>query len=118
MHFFNRKNKKTEEFRWLYEGQVLEGKSHGFGVLSKVDREGNIEKIYAGGWVAGKKQGFGAFWYSNGDFYEGDFCRGKRHGFGRLWGFDGSFYQGHWRDERFEGSGMLLQGENINIFQI
>ncbi|XP_063972637.1 MORN repeat-containing protein 3-like [Diachasmimorpha longicaudata] len=104
-----RKNRKVEEFRWLYEGQVFHRKSHGFGVLSKVFKTGETEKIYAGEWVDGKKQGFGAFWYSNGDFYEGEFCGGQRHGFGRLWGADGSFYQGQWREERYEGPGMLIQ---------
>ncbi|XP_011307421.1 MORN repeat-containing protein 3-like [Fopius arisanus] len=104
-----RQNKKFEDFRWVYEGQVSDKKAQGFGVLSRVYKNGEMVKVYAGQWVVGKKEGFGAFWYTNGNFYEGDFCRGRRHGFGRLWSSDGNFYQGHWRDEHFDGPGILMQ---------
>lgn len=105
-----------------YEGQSLSNKPHGFGVVSKIYKNGFSEKYYNGTFVSGKKQGFGGLWTNN-FYYEGDFFADKKHGFGRIWYKNGSFYQGNWKDGSYHGDGMIIKGPTtckiiINIYRL
>ncbi|XP_034941500.1 MORN repeat-containing protein 3-like [Chelonus insularis] len=101
--------RKTKSFRWLYEGQVLNNTFHGFGILTKIYKDEECKKFYAGDWINSKRSGSGQCWYDNGDYYEGNFLNNKRHGFGRMWYRDGSFYQGLWENDLHNGTGLLVQ---------
>lgn len=84
---------------------------HGYGILSKISKDGNIRKAYAGNWAEGKKHGFGSNWYKDGSYYEGTFRENKRNGYGRMWYKCGSrYYQGTWSNDRYHGEGILVQG--------
>ena len=41
-----------------------------------------MKTIYKGNWVKGKREGFGAFFYSNGCRFEGYFKENMKEGFG------------------------------------
>ena len=51
-----------------YEGEVINGKKHGVGILFTENGE-----TYAGFWEKNVKKGFGKYTYSNGDIYVGTF---------------------------------------------
>lgn len=94
----------------MYEGDWFCGRKHGYGVLSKISKDGSIRKIYAGNWMMGKKEGFGNHWYDNGDYYEGDFHCNKRHGYGRIWYKNSDYYQGFWKNDFPNGKGIFVEG--------
>ncbi|XP_076160139.1 uncharacterized protein LOC143143112 isoform X4 [Ptiloglossa arizonensis] len=93
----------------MYEGDWLDGKRHGFGVLSKISENGTLRQRYTGDWVAGKKNGFGRSWYEDGSYYEGDFCQNKRQGYGRIWYCNGDYYEGTWFNNLYDGMGMFVK---------
>lgn len=97
----------------MYEGDWLDGKRHGFGVLSKISENGTLRQRYTGDWVAGKKNGFGRSWYEDGSYYEGDFCQNKRQGYGRIWYCNGDYYEGTWFNNLYDGMGMFVKGFSI-----
>ncbi|KAK2576332.1 hypothetical protein KPH14_005693 [Odynerus spinipes] len=100
---------------WMYEGDWFDGRKHGYGVLSKISKDGSIRKVYAGDWITGKKNGFASYWYENGDYFEGYFYRDKRHGYGRMWYKNCDYYQGFWKDDLPNGKGMLVKGSPPRI---
>lgn len=100
-----------------YEGEFLDGKFHGKGML----RFGNryCKTIYTGSWKNGKRNGYGFFTYPNGDIFEGDFLDGQRHGRGkaryargRVYEEDvgykshGAAYDGEWLHDKRHGKGV------------
>lgn len=111
--FFGRKS--CQSFCWLYEGQMMNDKHHGYGLLTKVNQHGVKKKCYAGHWINGKFEGLGEYWYDNGDYYEGNFHNGKKSHFGRMWYNDGSFYQGFWKKDLYNDKGMIIYGNHEYI---
>ncbi|XP_019886716.2 MORN repeat-containing protein 3 [Ooceraea biroi] len=101
---------------WMYEGDWCNDQRHGYGILSKISRDGEIRKVYAGDWVNGKKHGFGSNWYEDDSYYEGRFRSNKRDGYGQIWYTCDGYYQGTWVNDRYHGEGMLVQG-NGNIYE-
>lgn len=63
------------------------------------------QESYEGDWVEDKMQGFGIYYYANGDIYEGEFYDNKHHGFGRYFFADGTKYVGEWKNHLMHGSG-------------
>ncbi|KAK0158888.1 hypothetical protein PV328_009827 [Microctonus aethiopoides] len=108
--------KSCQSFCWLYEGQMMNDKHHGYGLLTKVNQHGVKKKCYAGHWINGKFEGLGEYWYDNGDYYEGNFHNGKKSRFGRMWYNDGSFYQGFWKKDLYNDKGMIIY-ENGNRYE-
>ncbi|EZA56878.1 MORN repeat-containing protein [Ooceraea biroi] len=100
----------------MYEGDWCNDQRHGYGILSKISRDGEIRKVYAGDWVNGKKHGFGSNWYEDDSYYEGRFRSNKRDGYGQIWYTCDGYYQGTWVNDRYHGEGMLVQG-NGNIYE-
>lgn len=100
----------------MYEGQTIQNISHGFGTLTKVYKDGTFKKIHTGQWVNGQKHGIGESWLNDGSYYSGDLFEGKKQGFGRIWLNDGSFYQGYWKNNLYDGVGMLIQCKFLNNF--
>ena len=54
----------------------------------------------------GKREGFGKYYYTNGDYYEGQWKNGYKHGKGKVFYENGTIkYEGEWiygERERFE----------------
>jgi hypothetical protein len=109
-----------------YEGEFLEGKSHGKGVLVKENgtkyvgywkfdlQDGEGEEIYIDGakyvgqFVAGEKCGFGQFFYPDGSNYEGMFFKNSFHGKGCYRWSDCRMYTGDWMNNKMHGFGVFL----------
>lgn len=83
-----------------YEGDWLNDKPHGKGVLTVVGIS-----TYEGEWRNGEFDGYGR--YKAGDMeYVGNFVNGKKHGYGREVHSGTEYeYDGHWKDDVKEGFG-------------
>ena len=113
----------------IYEGDMIDGIFHGYGVYTWDDGD-----VYEGLWDHGKKEGHGIFkwkdgrtfegeWqndlacghgvciWPSGDRYEGDWVHGKRHGKGKASWSDGSHYEGAWRKGKKHGYGKLVKAD-------
>ena len=55
------------------------------------------------------KNGFGAYYYVNGDIYEGSWKKNFRHGLGTyLYSETGTKFMGTWIQDRMQGPGQLI----------
>lgn len=95
----------------MYEGDWRNDQRHGYGILSKISKDGDVRKVYAGDWMDGKRHGFGSNWYKDGTYYEGIFRRNIREGYGQIWYECDGYYQGTWANDQYHGEGMLVQGD-------
>ena len=111
-----------------YQGTVLHGRSHGYGVLWLKD-----SVVYAGQWKEGKRQGMGTAHDSKGrkitgrwsadtlvsgsredatGVYVGSFnSKMMASGHGEYTGNDGSHYEGHWENDAQTGKGFALTAQ-------
>ena len=116
-------NEEDEDKREVYEGEMMDGKKHGFGKLTTKDyiREGTWKEDKFTGWgresrtngeilegrfVDGKVEGKGILRDSKGSSYIGDFVDSKRQGFGEL-DTKKANYKGEFKDNKFNGHGKV-----------
>ena len=97
-----------------YEGDWKKSKRHGRGTLW-VKRNKKSVKQYAGEWVADKMEGFGFYYYDNGDVYRGNWLQNKRSGNGLMEYANGDVFDGEWLNDVRQGPGTLYL-ENGNIY--
>jgi hypothetical protein len=86
-----------------YTGHFLNGKFHGHGCY----RDARDFHKYIGYWRNGRKHDTGKE-YSYGNIYTGGFLEGRRSGYGRMTYVDGSLYTGGWDNGRKNGRGIHL----------
>ncbi|EAR84709.1 protein kinase (macronuclear) [Tetrahymena thermophila SB210] len=127
-----------------YEGEVKDGKMNGKGIYYY--KEDNIRKKYEGQWVNDKKDGFGILEYKSGNKYEGYFkndcfngkgiyyyykegdnkmkyegqwVNNQKDGFGILEYKSGNKYEGQFKNDDFNGKGIYYykQGDNIKKYE-
>ena len=84
-----------------YEGNVMHGKKHGFGILKY-----SYGAIYEGEYEHGKRCGKGKFTFENGNVYNGDWKDGKMNGKGTYLYMCGDKYDGDFLDDHFHGHGI------------
>jgi len=84
-----------------YEGEILNGKRHGKGVM--IYQSG---RYYEGDWVNDYREGKGFEKYSSGNSYEGQFIKGKPEGKGIYTWNNGEIYDGEWKDGLKHGDGI------------
>lgn len=72
------------------------------------------QESYEGDWKEDKMDGFGVYYYSNGDIYEGEWKDNLHHGNGKYLFSDGSRYEGGWKDHRMHGTGKYWDINNVN----
>ncbi len=87
-----------------YEGELLNGKFDGQGILTQADGT-----RYEGSFKKGKYDGPGSLTLPDGSRYEGRFLRGQYHGEGELTRADGSRYQGEFSNGVYNGKGQLTK---------
>ena len=90
-----------------YQGEWKEGAKHGKGKLAIVEYY-----IYEGEWRDDVKHGTGEQeWIGSckwaGDKYKGDYSEGKRNGYGVYYYVNGDVYEGNWVNGMREGKGSL-----------
>lgn len=88
----------------VYQGEMLKGKFHGFGVLCNPNRE-----RYEGEWKQGMKNGVGTFTYPNEDSYAGSWKSDVPHGKGVFVFSNGGKVDGIWKN------GSLVDGKGMYI---
>jgi hypothetical protein len=86
-----------------YEGELADGKRHGFGKY--VSSSG---AMYEGDWKDGKKNGKGKFVFVDGSVYEGDWKDDRRHGKGKEVTAEGFIYEGDYKDGMAHGNGKYV----------
>jgi hypothetical protein len=84
-----------------YQGQLLNGKPHGYG-----RKQYAYAGVYVGGWVKGKRHGQGVLNSLFGDRYEGEWEYDNRHGQGTQTAVDGRVYTGSWKNDKKHGHGV------------
>jgi hypothetical protein len=117
-----------------YEGEMIDGLMHGWGIYSTHNggrydgkfldgmREGRGTVVYANGdkyvgvFHADMKAGRGAIHYTNGDRYLGEFGNDMRFGKGTLLYANGNKYAGDFRNDVRHGGG-ILRFSNGDIYR-
>ena len=92
-----------------YEGEMKNGKFHGYGVY-----RWNNGCTYEGEWENGSFCGYGIYRWADGDMYDGEWKNDKRHGNGKWFNADGSYYTGVWENgTRVSASEMIGSSEKV-----
>ncbi|MCF0106000.1 MAG: hypothetical protein HUJ53_04510, partial [Holdemanella sp.] len=120
-NILNSKHIKLSNYKYVYEGQLVNGMRHGYGRMEFRDGsiyEGKFEKdyfqgygiyrfadgsIYDGFFKNGNMHGKGKLYYAKGSYYEGDFVDNMREGMGVYKGYDGTSYEGDFKKDKFDG---------------
>jgi hypothetical protein len=90
-----------------YQGDVVNGRPHGRGVLEwPEDGPWRNEKRYEGEFFEGNRHGRGVMTYRNGNRYEGDFAGGRFWGKGTYIFLGGSRYEGDFVKSAMSGRGV------------
>jgi len=79
------------------------GKKEGYGVWYYENGD-----LYEGNWANDVKEGYGKYVYCDGDVYEGGWHLGKRHGKGKFTYLNGNFYDGDWIAGKKQGKGLYI----------
>lgn len=94
---------ENDQNKEIYEGEVVDGKRHGFGVCIYSNGD-----MYEGFWREDKPHGYGTL--TDVDdliIYEGEFHDGEFSGWGTYLFYNGSYYSGEWRDNLRHGRGVF-----------
>ena len=125
-----------------YKGDIVNGLSHGKGILYGKDRKIKYEgefingqaegfgnyyyengESYIGQWKNDLKHGKGILYYKNGEIkYEGDFIKGKAEGNGKYYSENGDYYIGQFKNglshgkgiEYYKNGNIMYEGDFIN----
>ena len=107
----------------IYEGQLVDNKPHGKGMVScadgstydgywgKVRGKGYANDIKYEGDMVVLPHGKGILMFADGSKYEGDFENGKLHGRGIMMFADGKTHDGDWVDGLPHGKGTFTFAE-------
>ena len=100
----------TGSYKWpdssSYSGEVKEGLRHGKGTFVSP----NQVTTYEGGWVHGKRNGFGTIYYNDEKtvYYKGQWVENQRSGTGLVVYPSGNTYDGEWKDNVKNGKGEMF----------
>ena len=72
------------------------------------------DSSYEGEWLNGKRDGVGVLCWKNISKYIGEFKEDKVFGFGILWHEDGDDYTGYWNDYQAQGIGRYKTGKDAS----
>mmetsp|Transcript_11023 Transcript_11023/g.25205 ORF Transcript_11023/g.25205 Transcript_11023/m.25205 type:complete len:726 (+) Transcript_11023:135-2312(+) len=115
----------------IYEGDLVDGKRHGSGVLKLADgtryhsqwrndeRHGKGSErwsdgtLFAGSYLKGMRHGYGVMTWPEGSRYTGEFERGRANGTGELVRTDGSIYRGRFAEDCMSGEGQMLWQDGV-----
>ncbi|XP_030830819.1 alsin isoform X3 [Strongylocentrotus purpuratus] len=93
-----------------YTGNFVQGVQHGHGVFTVPGPDPSKQEVFEGQWLEGKMHGVGILRYQNGDVYEGEFQDGVKHGHGTLQIGNAAvhdIYIGNWRHGKRHGYGVI-----------
>ena len=87
----------------IFEGKFINGKLNGKGIYKN---KNNNKNIYVGDFINSMKNGKGEL-YTNDFHYRGDFLKNRICGKGKIEIYNEGEYEGTFKDDQFEGKGML-----------
>ena len=93
-----------------YEGDVVAGTPHGWGVWWWTSRK-RAGRVHDGEWKDKKHEGRGMYTWSSGSVYDGEWKNGKREGRGKYAWADGGVYDGEWKDGKGECRGKMTYAD-------
>ncbi|NUM34683.1 MAG: hypothetical protein HUU50_09070 [Candidatus Brocadiae bacterium] len=86
----------------IYEGEIKDGKRNGYGIFYYLN--GNQ---YEGEWKDDKRNGYGIeYKHDILNIYQGEWKDDKRNGYGIEYSFDHLTYEGEWKDDKKNGHGI------------
>lgn len=90
-----------------YEGELLNGVPHGYGVFHH-----SAGYLYEGEWQNGRWHGYGALSNENDRvFFAGQFVNGAANGQGTYFHLSGATYSGRWKDNKCHGEGAFVDAD-------
>ena len=96
--------------RDMHKHALAHSPTHGHGHAGSYHGEGELVSNrghrYKGGWVGGKREGFGIYQWPDGARYEGAYWDGKPHGMGTRVFASGAKYVGEWFVGVMQGNGV------------
>ena len=87
-------------------------------MIIEMDMEQNIKKtfkIYEGEWRYDIRNGYGIFYFINGDKYIDEWKNNLKEGYGILYYSNGNKYEGQWKNDLMEGYGKLYSHDLVNM---
>ena len=103
----------------IYEGEFLNGKREGEGILNYTSDSEFYGNSYQGKFLNDRYHGEGIYKYVTGDYYEGNFRMGRFDGFGIFYyksgEDDGDIYEGYWQNGREHGPGVYTFANGITM---
>lgn len=91
---------------YQYDGQCKNNLPDGQGSFYSTNPD--VQYLYAGEWVGGKRQGYGDTVYPNGDAYYGEWLNDEYSGIGRYRFANGDSYDGEWKNNLPDGKGKYV----------
>ncbi|KAK3595359.1 hypothetical protein CHS0354_008782 [Potamilus streckersoni] len=97
----------------LYEGYFKEGRKWGHGTYRKGRKLTSASFIYIGEWIADKKHGYGVMDdILKGEKYMGMWQEDNRHGDGIVVTLDGMYFEGNFQAGKMSGFGLMVTDDS------
>lgn len=102
----------------VYQGEFVDGKRHGWGILHLKDK-----RVYEGTFRYGKFNGWGKMSYADQSCYVGQWKSGLRSGIGTIIGANGEIECGIWKNDtlpvsqKLKGQEKIVYGIDISKYQ-
>jgi hypothetical protein len=95
--------------RFTWSGGGFNGYCNGIGTIQWYNADGTKTGWYTGKVVNGKNEGYGAYYYSNGQpWYEGYWKNDQKNGYGKMYFENGAIqFEGNFINDQLEGIGLL-----------
>ena len=100
----------------IIEGDWLEGKLNGHGILERKESDGKLLFKYDGNFNNNARQGKGIFSFENYYSYNGEWLNNAMDGVGKITYSQGNTYEGFWKNNLREGKGVYINNRDKNVF--
>ena len=100
----------------IIEGDWLEGKLNGHGILESKDSDEKLLFKYDGNFNNNIRQGKGIFSFENYYSYNGEWLNNAIDGIGKITYSQGNTYEGFWKNNLREGKGVYINNRDKNVF--
>ena len=95
-----------------YEGELKDGKKEGYGKFIWTNGE-----YYIGQWVNDEREGKGILYYNNNKIkYEGEFKKNEFNGYGKYYLENKEYYIGYFKNNEYNGKGVYYNGKKEIIY--
>lgn len=111
----NMEDDGTKKYQIIIDGQVSHN-SRGYSGFAKAIYPTEVEEIYEGEYLDGKRHGNGSYSYKNGDRYVGEWRHNEKHGIGRLtYAIEGEYF-GRFENGKRHGEGVFTYKKSNDVY--